>query len=73
MKVMLWEDTSITTYSQVVDAYQWCNKNLGPTNKRWSYGKDSLFLGRSIMSCPEEIEWIDFKFEEDALAFRLVF
>lgn len=74
MKIMRWEDTSIQTYDQVVDAYRWCHMTMGPPPNKWTYGKDSSgFLGKTMLNGPEEIEWIDFKSDEDALAFKLTF
>jgi hypothetical protein len=67
------EDTRIFTNADRRAAYHWVRARLGDSGKTWVYGKSEDFLGSTFVSGPEEIEYIEFENEEDAVAFKLTF
>lgn len=71
IRVNLFEDTNIETFAEVRSAYIWCRNRMGDPGEDWSYGKNLGFLDKDIISSPEEIEFLMFKNEEDAVAFKL--
>ena len=53
------------------DMFNWCVASFGPARTTWKYGREPGFLGSDMCSGPEDIEWIDFENDSDAVLFQL--
>ena len=75
MKISYASLPGIVTIDDYYRAYRWCQARLGqPGSGGWQYGRDSEnYLGGNILSGPEDIDYIKFDNEEDAIAFKLSF
>jgi hypothetical protein len=73
IKIELLKDTRIRTFAEVRKAYMWCFERFGNPGDDglWYYSKNPDFLDSTFVSGPEEIEFLHFKNEEDAMAFKL--
>lgn len=64
------------TVNEMNEMFEWCLKNFGMPGEesphRWTYGKDSGWLGNNLCSGPFDIEWLDFHNDKDASFFLLV-
>lgn len=72
-KIRIWEDTGIHTYPELSEAYKWCVAQFGkPHEGRWEYGRYSPgFLGDWMINGPEDIEFLIFENDDDAMFFKL--
>lgn len=73
MRIFLWDLESTHTYDDILKMFTWCMNSLGEPGERWLYGKDIVCNSKEIINSPYEIEYIDFKKDEDAVAFKIMF
>ncbi len=68
----LYTNNKERTFDEMNGIFWWCIENFGePSDDTWSYGKEPGFLGNELCDGPYDVEFIDFKKEQDATAFKL--